>query len=102
MEIYLRHLKDDGVIAVHISNDYLNLAPVLIGLAEEFGLAWAFINTPGDRDAWKFTSQWMLLTTNRRLLESNQIAEVASETREHGTSSLLWTDDFNNLLQILK
>ena len=36
-EIYQRHLQPDGIMAVHISNRYLDLSPVLAGLAEQFG-----------------------------------------------------------------
>ena len=102
MQIYLRHLRDDGAIAVHVSNDYLDLRPVIVGLAEEFELECLFIDTPGDRDSWKFTSQWMILTTNDAMLTSPEIDDVAKRIDRSEVTPVLWTDEFNNLLQVLK
>jgi len=102
MAIYLRHMRAGGVIAVHISNDYLNLRPVLVGLAEAYKLDWTLIDAPGDREDWRFTSQWILLTNNRELLASPEIAGVAQSPSADELEPLLWTDEFNNLLQILK
>ncbi|MGQ0628838.1 MAG: spermidine synthase, partial [Phycisphaerales bacterium] len=37
-ELYLHHLADDGLLAVHISNKYLDLEPVIAAAAESLGL----------------------------------------------------------------
>ena len=102
MAVYLRHLKGDGVIAVHVSNDYLDLRPVIVGLAAEYELSCVYIDTPGDRKRWKFRSKWMLLTRDETLLQSPEISDVARLAGEADVSPVVWTDDFNNLLHVLK
>ena len=43
-EVYQRHLNTNGVIAVHISNHYLDLEPVVVNLARHFGYKLASID----------------------------------------------------------
>ncbi|MBI2477981.1 MAG: fused MFS/spermidine synthase [Planctomycetia bacterium] len=45
---YLRHLNDDGVIAVHISNRHLDLTPVIGGMAEHYKLTLLLVETEDD------------------------------------------------------
>lgn len=102
-EIYLRHLKPDGVIAVHISNHFLRLEPVVMGLALHFGLRTALI----DHDAkpeqwWIYSSTWMLLARGGQVLDLPSIRSVALADSAHNDSSLLWTDDFSSIFQILR
>jgi hypothetical protein len=102
-EIYVRHLKTNGVIAVHISNHFLDLEPVVTGLARHFGLDWATIDCEEDEEEWwDYASTWMLLSRNRAFLESPGIQSAASPP---GTNSLhlpLWTDDYASVFRILK
>jgi spermidine synthase len=98
MKVYLRHLADDGVIAMHVSNPYLDLAPVVRGLARHFGLKLSQIGyTPEDSDVLE-SSTWLLLTPDARTQERlRTIAKPDTETRE-----LLWTDDLHDLVSLLK
>jgi len=109
-EIYLANLANtnddgqDGAIAVHITNRYLDLEPVVLGLAEELKLGHVFINNPGD-DEGGYNSDWIILSRNPDLLkELNQYAEAPPEERDPKASKkpLLWTDDFSNLFDVLK
>jgi hypothetical protein len=110
-KIYLDHLASakedgqDGAIAVHITNRYLDLEPVVLGLAEEFKLGHVFINNAGDSEGG-YNSDWIILTHNAELLkELEQYAEAEPEERdpkEKPKKPLLWTDDFSNLFDVLK
>jgi len=98
MEIYLRHLAADGVIAMHVSNPYLDLSPVVRGLARRFDLKLARVShTPEDDDVLE-SSTWLLLTRDapihRALLA---FAEPDPEMRE-----VLWTDDLHDLVRLLR
>jgi hypothetical protein len=111
VKIYLDHLSNvkddgqDGAIAVHITNRYLDLEPVVLGLAEEFKLGHVFINNAGDGEG-RYNSDWIILTSNAELLaELDQYAEAEPEKRdppEKPKKPLLWTDDFSNLFDVLK
>ena len=50
-DIYRQHLARDGVIAVHVSNSYLRLAPVVRRLAEDCGMGASRIDDSGNAKA---------------------------------------------------
>ena len=65
MAVYVRHLAPDGVLAIHITNRYLALAPVVKQLADELGYASALIaHEPSDTEPWSTArSEWVLVTS---------------------------------------
>jgi SAM-dependent methyltransferase len=102
-ELYGRHLKPNGVIAVHISNHYLNLQPVLSSLASRFHYKISLVaykETP--EQWWLYDSTWVLLTRNEEFLKSPGIAQGVFPPDTGHTNGPLWTDDFASLFQILK
>jgi hypothetical protein len=100
-EIYLKHLKQDGIMAIHVSNRYFNLDLVVYRLADEFNLSTALIEDRGD-GIQSYDSVWMLLTRERDFLELSAISARSVQRPPISTSLPIWTDDFSNLLQILK
>jgi len=100
MAVYLRHLKPDGVMAFHVTNHFLNLAPVVKQMADANGLGSALIADLGETDI-VFKSDWVLVTRNRAWLQRDDIVPSTS-TIEDIPGLRPWTDDFNNLFQILQ
>lgn len=99
LQIYERHMKPDGVIAFHVSNRFIDLKPVVKMLAEKRGLNVAFVR---DRyDDGSVTSEWMLLSKDNKQFQTPEILE-GSIIIPPTPKLRVWTDDFNNLLQILK
>jgi SAM-dependent methyltransferase len=101
--IYRRHLRDGGVLAFHVTNRYLDLVPVVAMLAQAHGLqaVHLFDDVPGaNTDAYSDTD-WVLVSANGAFLASADIREAAKPIALH-KDWRLWTDDFNNLFQILK
>lgn len=98
--VYWRHLKPDGVLAVHVSNRYLNLEPIVHMAAESMGKQTAFISSEEDLSSDVFTSDWVLVTSRPGFLENEPIKSARSEpaTRPH---IRMWTDDYSNLWQIV-
>jgi hypothetical protein len=102
-EIYLQHLKPDGVIAVHTSNRYLDLEPVVKTLAAHFGLSVvSIVDNPPSKNWWVFRTTWMLVTRNRAFLETTEIANAADKYEPSPRTAALWTDDHASLYEILK
>jgi SAM-dependent methyltransferase len=99
--IYLRHLKPDGVLAIHTSNKFLYLSPVVQLLADDAGYATRWITGGNDKQNLVATSNWVLLTRNCAFLKDidslgyHRPIVVPAHLR-------LWTDDSNNLFQILR
>jgi hypothetical protein len=101
-ELYLQHLSPGGVIAVHITNRYLDLKPVIWQIGQEFGLHTAYISVSAPEDnPGAFYSEWMLLTSNPAILKATEISAVADFMENYSTENRLWTDDYSNLFKIL-
>jgi len=96
---YLRHLKPDGVIAFHVSNRFLDLKPVLLRIADFHHLEYAYIHETGDSGGT--TSDWVLMTRNKSFLLRPEIV-AATEPVVPRPDWRLWTDDFNNLVQVFR
>jgi hypothetical protein len=100
MGVYLKHLKPEGVIAFHVTNRFLRLAPVVKRIADEAQLAAALIvDDAEDQDLAR--TDWVLVTRDPARLQPESIDKAASEIAEID-GLRVWTDDFNNLFQILK
>ena len=97
-QIYLKHLSGpQAIIAIHITNTYLDLRPVVLKLAHHFGLHSAWINSPGNGETVS-TSSWMLLSQSNTLV--TEMAGTLDGVRL--PESRLWTDDYSNLFQVLR
>lgn len=99
--IYERHLVAGGVIAVHVSNRYLELHPVVHRLAAALGFSTMFVDTPAAPQELVTESQWVLMTRDRQLLNRPELQQVGFMPR--GLPDVaLWTDDHSSLLEVLR
>ncbi len=98
--LYFRHIKPDGVVAVHISNRYLDLRPVLKQAAKAFGKQAREIDTDDDDSRTCFGCTWILVTGQRGYF-GRPIFESAT-TLDKSRDLPIWTDDYSNLFRILK
>ena len=98
---YLRHLKPGGILAVHISNRYLELVPVVQQAARSIGLEIRQVENDDDDDAGVYRSDWMLLSASPAAFEGKFVREGA-EKLESEPNVRLWTDDYSDLYRILK
>jgi hypothetical protein len=126
LEIYekqMRHVngKNEGILAIHISNRYLNLEPVVNALAKKFSYEQVPVHYDGSNDPVGDTSSdWILLTRNESFLADRSIqkyliardavrqeAEDADKKaiaagRRPKVREVLWTDQQSDLFRILK
>ena len=99
--VYARHLRPDGIFAAHISNRYLDLKPVILGAAKHLGWEARLIELQySHEDIGEASSDWMLVTQNERFLNSPAVTVAVS--RATLPSPVLWTDQRNDLLRILR
>lgn len=98
MNLYLDKLSSDGMLAFHISNRYLNLEPLLSGLSHQAGLV-ALIRRDKERSVdGKYPSIWVVMARNDSVL-----GPIASDERwRRVQGDMVWTDDFSNILSLLK
>jgi SAM-dependent methyltransferase len=99
--LYWRHLKPDGVLAVHITNRNLGLGPVVALAAAEGGKRAMVITNDADYPREVFGAEWVLVTS--RLGFFNQ-PEISTVSRKIAPSPGLqtWRDDYSNLFNILR
>jgi SAM-dependent methyltransferase len=106
MAIYVKHLKPDGVIVFQATNRFIDLLPVVKRLAAEFGLEAVNVADEPETgeegaDYWYSSTDQIIVTRNRKLLEWPRIAEAAEEIHER-PGLPVFTDAHHNLLRILK
>jgi spermidine synthase len=101
-ELYLRHLRPQGVIAVHISNRHLDLKPVVGEIARHLQIPAVLVeNSDDDEFADAASADWLLLTHNESFLKEEAIESVAEDVVGTYTPIPRWTDQYSNLFQIL-
>lgn len=102
IQVYLRQMKNDGVLAVHITNRYLDLRPVLAGAARHFGIrALAVELDPDDDDRFCRHSLWVLLARPERAEALRRSLDNPGKLAPR-SGFTPWTDGFSNLIGILK
>jgi hypothetical protein len=100
-ETYRRHLKPDGVIAVHISNRYLDLRPVVDKLAAHFGMTALSISDDDEPNWWVYATTWILVTANKSFTQIEALSERVDAPA--GNKDVpLWTDDYASVYSIMK
>lgn len=101
LEIYRRHLAPGGIIAFHVSNHFLALAPVVAQLAHDAGMRAVRVTDEEARSRQVFESDWVLVTSNAEFLR-NPAVERARKTIDLPAGLRLWTDDYSSLFPIIQ
>ncbi len=99
MEIYRRHLSEDGVLAIHISNLYFDLKSIVIGLAMNASFEATIVSDDEAVCPGSLKSCWVLMSTKKEIL--NQAVGSVKPILPRG-KPVLWTDDKSNLFEALK
>ena len=98
-EVYLRHLNPDGMLAIHVTNRYLNLVPVVKDIADALHLA--AVHVENDADGVYASTDWVLVARDAALFDKEPLADNTTEI-DSDPSRQVWTDDFNNLFNAMK
>jgi SAM-dependent methyltransferase len=102
LALYLRHVKPDGVVAFHVSNRFLDLVPVVARLAGENGVHAVAVYEDADEDASRTQSDWVLVSRDPAAFKDREIEAAGAIPAEDRPALRTWTDDYSNLVQILK
>jgi spermidine synthase len=100
VRLYFSRLRPDGVVAVHLSNRYLNLESIVAALAERDGLA-SLANLDdrqSEAGAGKFASRWVMLARSTEPL-SGLVGRPGWRSPRVDARAPAWTDDYSNILQ---
>jgi hypothetical protein len=101
LALYCRKLEPGGIIAVHVSNRYLDLPPILADLAADAGLV-ALERYDNDEESGlgKNSSDWVLLA--RQEADLKAVVDTSKWKRPTGRGVRVWTDDYTNVFDALR
>jgi spermidine synthase len=107
MAVYLKHLAPNGVMVFQATNRFVSIAPVVERLASELGMTAVMVADEPDNsyssgaDYWLSGTDQIIVTRNRAILDSPALKAVAVPL-ERNAKFRVWTDDYYNLLGVLK
>jgi len=100
MAVYRRQLAPNGILAFHVSNQYLDLPPEIAELALAAGLTARLFDSPPNDALGEFRATWVLLAENAAVFQQPNLAATARiDRRKPGLRA--WTDDDSSLLPLL-
>jgi hypothetical protein len=99
-QIYLRHLKPDGLLAVNISNRYLDMEPVVAQSAKEIGWSGVVVTDNGDEQSYYSGNTWIILSPVASFFDHPNFQD-SSVTPLHPRPGFRgWTDDYTSIVKI--
>ena len=101
LALYRRHLRPDGIIAFHVSNQYIDLEPVVAGIAGNAGLRAVSVHSHGDEQTGLYYADWILVTANQAFLDQPEIVNNGFLTPLKA-GARLWTDNYSSVFPLLK
>jgi hypothetical protein len=101
LALYRRHLQPDGIIAFHVSNQYIDLEPEVAAMASDAGLEAVSVHSHGDPQNGLYYADWILVTANQEFLRQPEIVNNGFPTAlQRGVR--LWTDNYSSVFPLLK
>ena len=102
VRLYLSRLNEDGALAIHISNNHLDLRPVVGAVMRDLGLVGRvqLQDSPASLETGKYGSQWAVLARSEAAL-----GVLARDNRWKPLPSDItrtWTDDFSNIWSVIQ
>ncbi len=98
--IYLRQLKPEGALAIHISNRHVDLKPIIGALAERNSLHLLNIEFNPDNNSLETPSNWILLSRTQE--RQDNISTTGANTTTRIPAGHMWTDQYSSILPLLK
>jgi hypothetical protein len=100
---YLRHLNPKGILAINITNRYLNLEPVVAQAAQANGFRGIVVDDAAEDEDYYTPSVWALLSRDAALVEEANFGDHFAVSKLRPKAGFrAWTDDYSNIVQILQ
>jgi hypothetical protein len=101
LELYWSHLKPGGVLALHLTNNYLDLVPVASNLGDRMGKEVLLVTTPRDIGV-SSAADWVLLLEDSGRISGRMTGDASTSELTLPGLGRVWTDDYSNLLGALR
>jgi len=99
---YQRHMKPDGILAINISNRYLDLEPIIAQAAKEMGWSGVMVYDEGVSESYYVSNTWVLLTKSPAIFSHPNFQDANATSLQPRPGFRSWTDDYSNIIQILR
>jgi hypothetical protein len=96
--LYWSHVRSDGVLAVHVTNRYLDLARVVAGSRPNAGRYLRLVANTEDPKQGGFASQWVLVSTGEAPLATIAAAAPVAVPQSYRP----WTDGYSSIWTVMK
>jgi SAM-dependent methyltransferase len=100
-ELYFRNLKPDGALLIHVSNQYLDLAPVVASVGSALKKDAMIINNNDDHARGIYAASWVILG-NTPGFYGHETIHKAGPVLSSANGAPVWTDNYSSLFRILK
>ncbi len=101
LALYRRHLEPNGIVVFHVSNQYIDLEPVIAGIAGDADLHAVSVHTHADEQAGLYYADWVLVTANQAFLDQPEIVNNGFPTPLKA-GARVWTDNYSSVFPLLK
>jgi hypothetical protein len=101
-DVYHRRLAPGGLIAAHVSNQYLYLSPVVRQQAERLGMEPLRVHSAADPARVLFDNDWVLASADPDVVLRVRATRPELQGWPDVGTLRLWTDDFSSLFPVLK
>jgi len=104
--LYWSHLKHDGILAINITNRFIDFRPLILGWAEKYGKQFLQIDSKAGNVDWLSDSSWVLVTSNEKFLNDPKVKTILRENTiklsKDKLSPIILTDENSNLFTLIK
>ena len=97
-QLYWQRLTKGGLLIIHISNNHIDLMPVLQAHSKRFDKSLIKFNYSGTQ----LGSQWVVMTNNQAFLNSIAMTDLSPITPYSTVHLAQWTDQKHSLIPLLK
>jgi spermidine synthase len=98
--LYAKRLRPDGLLAIHITNRYLDLAPLVRAVGEAAGLRVGIITTDRDEQTVSSRTEWVVMGKDGRFLNDDVVSKRLQPLPP--PIARLWTDDYASIWPLIK
>ncbi len=102
VRLYQSRLAENGLLAVHVSNNHLDLVPLVHRLAQDAGMSSRVVRGAAEPAAGIHPSLWVLLGTDEAWWRDPLLRQAEAATAEELADAPLWTDQRHNLVSVLR
>ena len=98
LRTYWQHLRPDGILALHVSNRFLDLRPIVRRLALDLGRELVYVKNEDRESRGIDGASWLLMTNNEAFLALRAVQEAARDLPPPGPR---WSDEQGSLFDLI-